>query len=78
MAKLLSTTELRSMNLQDLNREVKKQRIMVSAQRLAVHMGTDKDSARFNNERRQLARMLTVMHEREVQEKTVSSSPSAK
>lgn len=63
MAAQSTIIELRKMPRKDLEREVRSQRATVAKLRLAVHMQKEKNSAKYSNEKKQLARMMTVLEE---------------
>ena len=61
MSSSITITELRSMSLPDLLREIRSQRSSVRKMRLQITMNTEKDTARYRREKKALARMLTVL-----------------
>lgn len=61
---LTSTKELRAMQNEDLRKEVAAQHTLVVKLRMGVKMGKEKDSAKYVRERKQLARMQTVLTEK--------------
>lgn len=65
MSSITTITELRTMQLADLRREVRAQQTEVRKLRLQIEMNTEKDSAKYRREKRQLARMMMVMGEKE-------------
>lgn len=83
MSTLATIAELLKMPLEDLIREIQEQRTLVARLRLEVKMGKQKDIAKYQREKKQLARMLTVMvqkQEKELQNTnsdTTLSAPSA-
>lgn len=64
MATQLSMDELRTMPLADLQRETIKQRLVVAKMHVGISMQKEKDTAKYRGERKLLARMLTVMGEK--------------
>ena len=74
MAAITSLTELRNMPLTDLRREVRAQRLLVAKLRLGVHMQKEKDTARYQREKKQLARMLTILQEKQLAEAPVAAA----
>ncbi|MDO8648605.1 MAG: 50S ribosomal protein L29 [Candidatus Peregrinibacteria bacterium] len=58
---LASITELKKMGTEDLTREARNQRLLVAKMRMGIKMGKEKDAARYAKEKKQLARMLTVL-----------------
>jgi ribosomal protein L29 len=65
MATILSTTELRKMSAEDLQKEITSRRAHLAKQKLSIGLQSEKDTGRFRREKRELARMLTVMNEME-------------
>ncbi|TSC58720.1 MAG: hypothetical protein Greene041619_430 [Candidatus Peregrinibacteria bacterium Greene0416_19] len=61
MTTLSSTAELRNMQVADLERDVRAGRALVRKLRIGIEMNKEKDSARYRREKRQLARMLTIL-----------------
>ena len=61
MATQLSMDELRNMNLTDLRREIREVSTLVAKMRLGIKMNKEKDTAHYRREKRQLARMQTVL-----------------
>lgn len=61
MAALTTIKELQNMTPKDLLKEVSEQENMVVKLRLGVKLGKEKDSAKYVRERKQLARMKTVL-----------------
>ncbi len=64
----MSTTttikELQNMNDADLQKEIRSQENTVVKLRLGVKLGNEKDSAKYKREKKQLARMKTVLSDR--------------
>jgi len=65
MSSLVSIKELKNMPLEDLLREVKEQSAVIAKLRLGIKMNKEKDSAKYKREKKQLARMKTVLNEKE-------------
>ena len=63
MAKTLTLAELRKMNQEDLQKEVAVLRRTISKGRYDVASGKQKDSHNYQINKKQLARMLTVLKE---------------
>ncbi len=63
MAAMTTITELKTMQLHDLRKEILTQENTVLKLRIGVTLGKEKDSARYIRERKQLARMKTVYTE---------------
>jgi ribosomal protein L29 len=84
MATHLSTTELRNMQMDDLRKEITAKRMTVAKMHIDIEMRSEKDSARFLREKKELARMLTIETEPQTTLKTsrktstVSASAKAK
>ena len=82
MAQLASMTELLKMPVEDLSREVQEQRTLVARLRLEVKMNKEKDIAKYQREKKQLARMLTALVQkqekslREAKNDTTLSAPA--
>jgi len=72
MATVTSITELRNMPASDLRKEVRAQRNTVAKMHLGIEMSKEKDTARYQREKKQLARMLTVLNGKEAEEKMKS------
>jgi len=62
MATSLTMTEIRSMSIQDLSREIKNKRAKIGALRLAVSLGKEKNTMLYRKAKRELARLLTIAH----------------
>jgi ribosomal protein L29 len=68
MATHLSTTELRNMQMDDLRKEITAKRMTVAKMHIDIEMRSEKDSARFLREKKELARMLTIENEKQKME----------
>ena len=68
---MTSVTELRALQVADLLREIAHQETLVVKLRMGVKMGMEKDSAKYVRERKQLARMKTVMSEKSQKDEKV-------
>ena len=64
MPHIASISELRNMNLSDLNREAKGQYALTAKMRLGINMKKEKDTALYRKEKKQLARLMTVLNEK--------------
>ena len=73
MATKISIKELKNMPTDDLQREIKEQSAVVAKLRLSVKMNKEKDSAKYKKEKKQMARMKTVLKEK--QSESSSSEP---
>ena len=67
MSSILTTTELRNMQVADLERDIAAQQAMVRKLRLGIQMNKEKDSAKYRREKRSLARLQTVLTEKKKQ-----------
>jgi len=86
---MTTTTELRKMQSNDLEKEIREQSVLVAKLRMGVKLGKEKDSAKYQREHKQLARMTTIMTEKRTEElleaastptvsaRTTSNTPSA-
>ncbi len=78
MAQIVTLTELRSMQVADLSREVRGLRNDVAKMKISIKLGKQKDTGGYRGAKRQLARMLTVLSEKErAEEQKVPSQPVA-
>lgn len=57
--------ELRNMSAADLASEAKALRLELAKQRMGIELKSEKDTARFARGKRQLARILTVLREKD-------------
>lgn len=73
MAAHATSTELRNMQITDLQKEIVGKKAEVAKLALAVRTRKEKNSAKYKQEKKQLARMETVLTEKQKQE--LSSSP---
>ena len=77
MSVTTSITELRALQVADLLREIANQETLVVKLRMGVKMGMEKNSAKYVHERKQLARMKTVINEKSQKvQKVQTSAPS--
>lgn len=65
MATKVSTQEMRKMQVADLQTEVTDLRKSIAKMRLGLAMRSEKDSAEFRRQKKAVARMLTVLKEKE-------------
>ena len=75
MATAVTITELRTMSANDIRKEVAEKRIGIAKMKMGITMKSDKDTSKLRFEKRQLARMLTILGE---MEKTGEAQPKAK
>lgn len=52
------------MQIADLRKEIAEKRLIVAKMHIDVHMRSEKDTARFLREKKELARMLTIANEK--------------
>ncbi len=64
MSSIITITELRTMQVGDLRKEIRSQQTSVQKMRVQITMNTEKDTAKYRREKRQLARMMTVLTEK--------------
>ena len=60
------------MQVADLRNEIRSHQTQVQKMRLQITMNTEKDTARYRREKRHLARMMTILTEKEASEKRES------
>ena len=65
------------MQVEDLRKEIRSQQTHVQKMRLQITMNTEKDTARYRREKRQIARMMTVLSEK-LKTASVSARKSSK
>lgn len=65
MSTHISAKELRNMQMEELRKEVAAKRILLSKMHIDVQLNSEKDTARFRREKREFARLLTVLGEKE-------------
>lgn len=63
MAKHTSTAELRKMSAADLQKEIAEKRNTVAKKKINIALRSEKDTAAYNREKKEIARMLTVLNE---------------
>ncbi len=63
MSTHLSAKELRNMQPEDLRKEIAEKRLVVAKMHIEIEMRSEKDTARFLREKKELARLLTVQNE---------------
>jgi len=85
MATKTSMPELRKLTLKDLRKEIGSLQSSIGKLRMGMVMKKEKDTARYQKEKRQLARLKTVLTEKQAEElsqtsadTTVSDSKKAK
>lgn len=76
MAAATTLTELRKMRPEDLLKEIRTQENSVVKLRLGVKLGKEKDSAKYIREKKQLARMKTVLTEKAIELEKEEAKPA--
>lgn len=76
MVTMTSASEMRKMPLLDLLAEIRKSRLSIARRKLHIALRNDKDTAQLRWERRELARLLTVLREKNPKRKSPSLPPS--
>ncbi len=61
MATLATVAELQKMTIPELLKEIRGQQALVRKMRMEITLRKEKDSAKYRNERKQLARMETAL-----------------
>jgi ribosomal protein L29 len=69
MSSHFSPSELRKMNIPDLRREVSGVRARVASMYLCIRLQKEKDTARYQRQKKELARLCTILREREDESK---------
>ena len=64
MSSVTTITEMRTMQIADLQKELRAQRTHVQKMRLQITMNTEKDTGKYRREKKQLARMMMVLGEK--------------
>jgi ribosomal protein L29 len=78
MATHSTLKELRNMQTADLRKEVEQKRVVVAKMRLGLEMRSEKDSALYRREKRELARILTVLGEKQGSEPAPAKATTGK
>lgn len=76
MATHLSSKELRNMQMDDLRKEISEKRTVVAKLQIDVQMRSEKDTARFLREKKELARMLTIANEKSASADATADKPA--
>lgn len=63
MSTHLATKELRNMQMEDLRKEALEKQLIVAKMRVQIQMGKEKDTAKYLREKKDLARLLTIINE---------------
>lgn len=61
MAKTVTTAELRKMSPADLQKEITEKRAETAKMKMAVMARSEKDTAKFRREKKEIARMMTIL-----------------
>jgi len=69
MATASTATELKGMDIDSLRKELKALRTSVAKLKMGIAMQKEKDTAKYQKEKKQLARMLTVVSAKELEAK---------
>ena len=64
MATTLTTKELRNMTREDLLKDLTAQRGLVARLNMGIRLQKEKDTAKYRREKRALARMMTILTEK--------------
>lgn len=64
MSTLTAIKELRTMSVSDLEKELRTQLTVVRKMRIELTLNTEKDSARYRREKKQVSRLQTVLTEK--------------
>ena len=70
MTHKVTIAELRKMGVKDLLGEIVLKRLEVAKMRLGITMQKEKDTGKYRTEKKQLARMLTVLNEKNTSPRT--------
>lgn len=66
------------MQLTDLRKEIRSHQTHIQKMRLQISMHTEKNTGRYRSDKRQLARMMTVLTEKEKEAKAAQSAKGPK
>ena len=64
-----STKELANMTLEDLQKEIRKQRLTVAQLRTTVRMGKEKNSSKYTNAKKALAQLMTALSSKRIEKR---------
>ncbi|NOS67986.1 MAG: 50S ribosomal protein L29 [Candidatus Peribacteraceae bacterium] len=78
MSPAITITELRSMQIADLHKELRAHQTHVRKMRMQITMNTEKDTGRYRQEKKQLARMMMVIGEKQKETKGTKESKETK
>ena len=74
MAHTLTITDLRNMQTNELERDLREKQLHVAKMRIDIDMQSHKDTAEFRREKKQVARILTVLNEKNAGGKALKGS----
>ncbi len=63
MATFLATKEIRTMQSDDLKKEINEKRLIIGKMQVELELRSEKDTAQFLRHKKELARMLTIQNE---------------
>lgn len=75
MSHTVSATELRNMQLQDLEHETSAKRMEVRKMKIGISLSKEKNTAKYRREKRLLARMCAILAEKKKQ--SLPQAPAA-
>lgn len=64
MATFLAPTEIRTMQPDDLQKEINEKRLGIGKMQVELELRSEKDTAQFLRRKKELARMLTIQNEK--------------
>jgi ribosomal protein L29 len=78
MATTLATKEIRTMQLEDLHKEIREKRTMIAKMQVEIDMRSEKDTAKFLRLKKEIARLLTILNEKKRNEPLKTATKKAK
>lgn len=73
MASTLSLTDLRKMQIADLEKDLREKRLAAAKLRIDIGMMSQKDTSRSKKEKKEIARILTVINEKKAEGMTLKT-----
>lgn len=73
MSAHLTAAELRKMSVEDIRKEVREKQAVASKSRLAIALQSEKDTAAYRRGRKEVARMLTILSEKESEQEQLNT-----
>jgi len=67
MASISTTTELRNMQISELEKDLQEKKLIVAKMRLDVDMRSQKDTAQYKKEKKQVARIQTIITQKKAE-----------